>query len=76
MTQPCDILVTAAAERVITEGGVTVSYFERVQDLQRLFRTGSGVFHRLEGILDGFLHRELECRDGGKLQPQPDYGSL
>jgi len=96
LTQPCDILVPAAIERVITEhnapqlkcrilaeaangpttpeadrildrrrdeifiipdilcnsGGVIVSYFEWVQDLQRLFWTEIEVNDRLERVLE------------------------
>lgn len=97
LTQPCDILVPAALERVITaenagrlrcrilaegangpttpdadavlaqrgdevfvipdilcnSGGVIVSYFEWVQDLQRLFWSEDEVNGRLEHLLDG-----------------------
>ena len=97
LEQPCDILVPAALERVITadnaarlrcrvlaegangpttpdadaildqrrdevfvipdilcnSGGVIVSYFEWVQDLQRLFWTEAEVNSRLEQLLDG-----------------------
>ena len=97
LEQPCDILVPAALERVITaqnaprlrcrilaegangpttpdadaildqrrdelflipdilcnSGGVIVSYFEWVQDLQRLFWTEAEVNSRLEHLLDG-----------------------
>jgi len=97
LTQPCDILVPAAVERVITgenagrlrcrilaegangpttpdadavldqrrnevfvipdilcnAGGVIVSYFEWVQDLQRLFWSESEVNDRLERLLEG-----------------------
>jgi glutamate dehydrogenase (NAD(P)+) len=97
LEQPCDILVPAALERVITaenaprlkcrilaegangpttpdadavldqrrdevfvipdilcnSGGVIVSYFEWVQDLQRLFWTEEEVNNRLEHLLDG-----------------------
>ena len=97
LEQPCDILVPAALERVITaqnaprlrcrilaegangpttpdadaildqrrdelflvpdilcnSGGVIVSYFEWVQDLQRLFWTEAEVNDRLEHLLDG-----------------------
>ena len=97
LTQPCDILVPAAVERVITaenagrlrcrvlaegangpttpdadavlaqrgdevfvipdilcnSGGVIVSYFEWVQDLQRLFWSEDEVNGRLERLLDG-----------------------
>jgi len=95
LTQPCDVLVPAAIERVITEknagdlkcrilaegangpttpeadaildqrpdiaiipdilcnsGGVIVSYFEWVQDLQQLFWTEGEVNGRLEHLLD------------------------
>ncbi len=97
LEQPCDVLVPAAMERVITadnaprlrcrilaegangpvtpdadevldrrrdelfvipdilcnSGGVIVSYFEWVQDLQRLFWTEAEVNDRLEHLLDG-----------------------
>ena len=97
LTQPCDILVPAAVERVITaenagklrcrilaegsngpttpdadavleargdevfvipdilcnSGGVIVSYFEWVQDLQRLFWSEIEVNDRLERLLEG-----------------------
>ncbi len=96
LEQPCDVLVPAALERVITAanasrlrcrilaegangpttpdadavldergdvfvipdilcnaGGVIVSYFEWVQDLQRLFWTEAEVNVRLEHLLDG-----------------------
>ncbi|MGC8478157.1 MAG: Glu/Leu/Phe/Val family dehydrogenase [Acetobacteraceae bacterium] len=97
LMQPCDVLVPAAVERVITAdnagrvrcrilaegangpttpeadailaergdevfvipdilcnaGGVIVSYFEWVQDLQRLFWTENEVNERLEHLLDG-----------------------
>ncbi len=97
LEQPCDVLVPAAVERVITaanaprlrcrilaegangpttpdadavldergndifvipdilcnSGGVIVSYFEWVQDLQRLFWTEAEVNNRLEHLLDG-----------------------
>ncbi len=96
LEQPCDVLVPAALERVITaanasrlrcrilaegangpttpdadavldergdvfvipdilcnSGGVIVSYFEWVQDLQRLFWTEDEVNNRLELLLDG-----------------------
>ncbi len=97
LEQPCDILVPAAVERVITgenagrlrcrilaegangpttpeadaildrrgselfvipdilcnSGGVIVSYFEWVQDLQRLFWTEAEVSDRLERLLEG-----------------------
>ncbi len=96
LEQPCDVLVPAALERVITaanaprlrcrilaegangpttpdadavldergdvfvipdilcnSGGVIVSYFEWVQDLQRLFWTEAEVNNRLEHLLDG-----------------------
>ncbi len=96
LEQPCDVLVPAAVERVITaenaprlrcrilaegangpttpdadaildqrgrdifiipdilcnSGGVIVSYFEWVQDLQRLFWTENEVNNRLEHLLD------------------------
>jgi glutamate dehydrogenase (NAD(P)+) len=95
LTQPCDVLVPAAVERVITEknagqlrcrilaegangpttpeadailvqrpdiavipdilcnsGGVIVSYFEWVQDLQQLFWTEAEVNSRLEHLLE------------------------
>jgi glutamate dehydrogenase (NAD(P)+) len=100
LTQPCDILVPAALERVIDEevaqklncrilaegangpttpeadavlrergdiyvlpdllcnsGGVIVSYFEWVQDLQQLFWEENEVNQRLEQILDRAFHQ-------------------
>ena len=101
LRQPCDILVPAAMERVITaqtarhlqcriiaegangpvtpdaddvlaersdeifvipdilcnSGGVIVSYFEWVQDLQRLFWTESEVNSRLEKLLDNAFNQ-------------------
>jgi glutamate dehydrogenase (NAD(P)+) len=108
--QPCDILVPAAVEQVITaknagqlkcrilaegangpttpeadaildqrrdeifvlpdilcnSGGVIVSYFEWVQDLQRLFWDETEIFERLYRILERSFHRMLErsSRDG------------
>jgi glutamate dehydrogenase (NAD(P)+) len=105
LTLPCDILVPAAVERVITEenagqlkckilaegangpttpgadevldqrsdevfiipdvlcnaGGVIVSYFEWVQDLQRLFWTERDVLERLERVL-GSTFESVEAR--------------
>lgn len=104
LVQPCDILVPAAVERVITAenagklkcrvlaegangpttpdadvildkrrdeifvlpdilcnaGGVVVSYFEWVQDLQRLFWEEAEVFDRLYRILDRSFQRMLD----------------
>ena len=101
LIQPCDVLVPAAVERVITAenagrlrcrvlaeaangpttpdadevlaqrqdevfvipdilcnaGGVIVSYFEWVQDLQRLFWTETEVNDRLERLLEGAFVR-------------------
>ena len=101
LVQPCDVLVPAAVERVITAenagrlrcrvlaegangpttpdadevlaqrqdevfvvpdilcnaGGVIVSYFEWVQDLQRLFWTETEVNNRLEHLLEGAFVR-------------------
>ena len=104
LEQPCDVLVPAALERVITaanaprlrcrilaegangpttpdadtvldergdvfvipdilcnSGGVIVSYFEWVQDLQRLFWTEDEVNNRLEHLLDGAFN-EVRAR--------------
>jgi glutamate dehydrogenase (NAD(P)+) len=104
LTKPCDILVPAAVERVITEknagalkcrilaegangpttpdadvilderrkdlviipdilcnsGGVIVSYFEWVQDLQQYFWNETEVTQRMNMILDRSLHRVLD----------------
>ena len=105
LEQPCDVLVPAALERVITaenaarlkcrilaegangpttpdadaildqrrdelfvipdilcnSGGVIVSYFEWVQDLQRLFWTEAEVNNRLEHLLDG-AYAQVQAR--------------
>jgi glutamate dehydrogenase (NAD(P)+) len=104
LTQPCDVLVPAALERVITAenaaqlrcrilaegangpttpdaddvlnqrvgevfvipdilcnaGGVVVSYFEWVQDLQQLFWNEAEVLGKLEQVLDGAFHRVMD----------------
>ena len=109
LEQPCDVLVPAAVERVITaenaprlrcrilaegangpttpdadaildrrgddlfiipdilcnSGGVIVSYFEWVQDLQRLFWTEREVNNRLEQLLDNTFG-EVRARAGAR----------
>lgn len=104
LLQPCDVLVPAAVERVITganagrlqcrilaeaangpttpdadvildrrakeilvlpdilcnAGGVIVSYFEWVQDLQQFFWSETEVMRRLETVLDRTLEQVLE----------------
>ena len=61
-------------------GGVIVSYFEWVQDLQRLFWEEAEVFDRLYRILDRSFQRMLDRRErdnvSNRLPPWPSASAL
>jgi len=48
-------------------GGVIVSYFEWVQDIQRLFWHEREINHRLEELLEGAFSEVLDCSEQSKV---------
>jgi glutamate dehydrogenase (NAD(P)+) len=59
--------VTIVPDILANSGGVIVSYFEWVQDLQRLFWHEGEINHRLEGLLDGAFSEVLACSQKNKV---------